>query len=99
MRCQRSRKQLRENPESAEQLLRDVKASLPGGLAPEEREDAAQAIILDILAGDLPPVVPAPCVLRRYTAAARCMTSDRFRFVSLSAPTRDGREFGETLAA
>jgi hypothetical protein len=47
----------------------------------------------------LAPRVSSSLILRRYAAAARGMSSDRFKFVSLSAPTRDGREFGDTLAA
>ena len=97
--CYRHRLRLRERPGAAMELRARIYSALPGHLAPDERDDAAQSIILDILAGKLAPVVPEPRVLRAYAAAARGMTSDRFRFVSLSQPTRDGREFGETLAA
>jgi hypothetical protein len=90
---------VRECPETAAALLRRIVAALPGYLTPDEREDASHSIYLDILAGALAPVVPASLILRRYAAAARGMVSDRFRFISLSEPTHDGREFGETLAA
>jgi hypothetical protein len=87
------------NPDAAAAFLAQIVAALPGYLVADEREDAAQSIYLDVLARKLPPVVPAPRALRRYAAEARGMTSDRFRFISLSEPTHDGREFGESLAA
>jgi hypothetical protein len=80
-------------------LLQGIAGALPRYLTPDEREDAAQQAMLDVLDGQLAPRVPEPSALRAYAARARGMTSDRFRFVSLSEPTRDGREFGETLAA
>lgn len=80
-------------------LLAQTTAALPNYLTPDERADAAQSIILDMLAAKLAPAVPTLNVLRRYAAEARSMASDRFKFISLSQPTRDGREFGETLAA
>jgi hypothetical protein len=89
----------RDRPAAIAALLRQTAAALPGYLAPDERADACQSIMLDVLTGKLPPRVPSSPVLRRYAAEARGMTSDRYRFISLSAPTRDGREFGETLAA
>jgi hypothetical protein len=73
--------------------------ALPGYLTADEREDAAQSIILDILAGRLAPRVPSARELREYVTGARGLANDRFKFVSLSQPTGDGREFGETLAA
>jgi hypothetical protein len=54
---------------------------LPGYLTPDEREDAAHSILLDILAGDLRPRDLTPHTLRRYVAQARGMTSDRFKFI------------------
>lgn len=78
-------------------LLSAVTARLPRYLSTDERDDAAQSIILDVLAGRLAPAVPPSVTLRRYAARARGMTSDRFCFVSLSEPTRDGRVLGETL--
>jgi tRNA(Ile2) C34 agmatinyltransferase TiaS len=97
--CGNLRRVLRDNPAKAAALLSHISAALPRYLTPDEREDAAQSIMLDILAAKLAPDVPAPLVLRRYAAEARGMVSDRFRFISLSQPTRDGREFGETFAA
>jgi hypothetical protein len=97
--CRVSRRALHESPETAAALLKRLAAALPAHLTPDEREDAAQSMILDMLAGRLAPVVPGPQLLRRYAAEARGMASDRFRFISLSQPTRDGREFGDTLAA
>lgn len=96
--CSDVQRRLRR-PETAAALLCKIAAALPAYLAPDEREDAAQSIMLDMLAGKLPPVTPTPHTLRRYAAAARGMVSNRFRFISLSEPTRDGREFGDTLAA
>jgi hypothetical protein len=95
----RGRRALRDNPEALNTLLRNIGAALPGYLTADEREDACQSIMLDIFAGRIPQRVPTPRELRRYAAGARGMSGDRFKFVSLSAPTRDGREFGETLAA
>jgi hypothetical protein len=90
---------LREHPEIITALMQKIRAALPGYLTPDEREDACQSIMLDILAGRLRQRVPERGALRRYAAEARGMAGDRFRFISLSAPTRDGREFGDTLAA
>jgi len=98
-RCQRGRRRLRESPDAAAALLGEIVAALPAYLSSDERSDAAQSIIADVLAGELAPRVPSSSELRRYARAARGMTSDHHKFVSLSAPTRDGREFGETLAA
>jgi hypothetical protein len=98
-RCSRARRRLRKSPDAAAELLKLITTALPGYLGPDEREDAAQSIMLDVLTGQLAPRVPSAQELRAYAAAARGMTSDRFRFVSLSQPMRDGREFGETLAA
>ncbi|MFL6285717.1 MAG: hypothetical protein ACJ74Q_21475 [Pyrinomonadaceae bacterium] len=98
-RCLHARRALRSDPATAAALLREIVAALPGYLSSDEREDAAQQIALDILAAKLAPRVPAPVVLRRYASEARGLTNNRFKFISLSAPTRDGREFGETLAA
>lgn len=97
--CRIARRRLRECPEAADALLTRTAAALPAYLSPEEREDAAQSIYLDILTGKLPPVAPTAHTLRRYATHARSMTNDRYRFISLSAPTPDGREFGDTLAA
>jgi len=98
-RCRTERRRVRSSADRAAALLAQLARSLPAHLTPEEREDAAQSIMLDILAGKLAPVVPGPIVLRRYAAGARGMSTDRYRFISLSAPMHDGREFGETLAA
>lgn len=98
-RCYRRRRVLRQCPETVAALLVRITASLPGYLTAEEREDASQSIMLDMLAGKLAAEVPEPETLKAYAGQARGMSGDRFRFVSLSAPTRDGREFGETLAA
>jgi hypothetical protein len=98
-RCLHARRSLRSDPAKASEFLKLITAALPGYLARDEREDAAQTIMLDMLAAKLAPRVPAPAVLRDYARAARGIGRDRFRFISLSAPTRDGREFGETLAA
>ena len=68
-------------------------------MTPDEREDAAQAIISDVLAGKVSPEGLTPRVLRGYAARAPSLVRDRFRFISLSQPTEDGREFGDTLAA
>jgi hypothetical protein len=97
--CRVSRRALRESPETAVALLCQVAAELPGYLTPDERDDAAQQVILDMLAGTLAPVVPGPHTLRRYATEARGLVSSRFRFISLSQPTHDSREFGDTLAA
>lgn len=78
-------------------LLKRIEAALPRSLPHDEREDARQSAALDVLAGRLSPERITPRSLRPYVLAARGMTRDRFRFVSLSSPTRDGREFGETL--
>lgn len=80
-------------------MLAHVTSRLPGYLMADEHEDAAHSILLDLLAGTLRPRDLTPLILRRYASAARGMASDPFRFISLSSPTRDGREFGETLAA
>jgi hypothetical protein len=98
-RCRTVRRRLRRSPDAAGSLLKMIVAALPGYLTPEEREDAAQSVMLDILAAKLAPYVPEPTALRRYAAQARGMVSDHFKFKSLSAPLRDGREFGETIAA
>jgi hypothetical protein len=97
--CYNRRRRLRRDSDTADALLREIAGSLPGYLTPDERDDAAQSVMLDILAARLAPCVPAPRTLRRYATAARGMSSDRFKFISLSQPTRDGREFGEGLAA
>lgn len=98
-RCRTVRRRLRRRPEEARELLARVTRALPSYLAPDERDDAAQSVMLDILAGRLAPYVPAPAALKGYASRARGMMRDGYRFKSLSAPTRGGREFGDTLAA
>ena len=98
-RCRATLRAVHKRPAAAAALLAQVTAALPGYLTPDEREDAAQSIMLDVLSGKLRPVVPAPDALRCYANEARGPMNDRFHFISLSAPTHDGREFGETLAA
>lgn len=88
-----------ERAAEAVRIFAVIKAMLPGYLTPEEREDARQSIALDVLTGELSPWAITPLVLRRYASRSRGMASNRFKFKSLSEPTRDGREFGETLAA
>lgn len=97
--CSVRRRAVRRNSDEAAAFVRQVAAALPGHLSHEEREDAAQSVYLDVLAAKLAPVVPSSLVLRRYASQARGMSGDRFRFISLSQPTRDGREFGDMLAA
>ena len=98
-RCSAQRRRLRKSPEAVAALLRLVNAALPHYLSPDEREDASQSIMLDILCGELSPEGLTPKVMRRYAARSLSMARDRFRFISLSQPTEDGREFGERLAA
>jgi hypothetical protein len=97
--CTAARRALRSDEAKATEFLRQVAAALPAYLTPDEREDAAQSVFLDILAAKLAPRLPAPVTLRTYAKAARGIGRDRFKFVSLSQPTRDGREFGEHIAA
>jgi hypothetical protein len=97
--CYGERKRLRGSPEALVRLLKLIDAALPAYLTPDEREDAAQEVMLDILAAKLAPRVPEPRVLRHYATRARALVRDPFRFISLSQPTEDGREFGDTLAA
>ena len=78
--------------------MASVGARLPSYLTPDEREDASQSIILDILSGELTDEL-TPQILRGYAARAVGMARDRFQFISLSQPTKDGREFGDHLAA
>lgn len=98
-RCPLLRRRLRESPEAAATLLKSIAGALPAYLTPDEREDAAQSIIADVLAAKFAPRVPSAADLRRYAREARGMVSDRYSFVSLSQPISNGREFGETLAA
>jgi hypothetical protein len=100
--CHNQRRRLRcqlSNEAEAAALLKQIAGRLPCYLSPDDREDAAQSIMLDILAGKLTADGLSPATLRAYAARAVGPARDRFRFISLSAPTRDGREFGETLAA
>jgi hypothetical protein len=102
--CVRERRAAREadrerRETEAARLLSSISARLPAYLTPDEKDDATQQVALDILAGTLAPADLTPGVLRAYASRARGMVRDRFRFVSLSAPTRDGRELGEMLAA
>ena len=85
--------------EEAVRLSAELAARLPSYLTLDERADARQSIALDLLTGKVRAERVTPALLREYAAEARGMASDRFRFISLSQPTRDGREFGETLAA
>jgi hypothetical protein len=96
-RCERLRREKREA--DALRVLAHVTSRLPGYLTPDEREDATHGVLLDLLAGTLRPRDLTPAVLRTYVSQARGMTSDRFKFVSLSEPTRDGRQIGDALAA
>lgn len=97
--CRTRRRRLRQEPDACAALLAQIADALPAYLAPDERDDAAQQVMLDVLAAKLPPVAPEARTLRRYARAARGMVSDRHRFISLSQPTRDGRTFGELIAA
>jgi predicted RNA-binding Zn-ribbon protein involved in translation (DUF1610 family) len=97
--CYGERKRLRRNSEALAELLRRIDAALPGCLPPDAREDASQAAALAVLKGSLSPRAVTPRTLAPFARAALGMTQDRFRFISLSQPTEDGREFGDTLAA
>lgn len=81
----------------AARLLASVSASLPRYLTPDEREDAAQSIILDVMTGELSPDGLTPPVLRSYASRARGMVRDGFCFISLSAPAGDRRTFEDLL--
>jgi hypothetical protein len=101
-RCQRrvcieARRERREA--EIARLAGDVAARLPRYLTLDEREDATQSIILDVLAGRVSQGELTPKTLRGYAARALSLVRDRFRFTSLSQLDEDGREFGDTLAA
>lgn len=98
--CRRCRtKQRKAREAEALRVLATLAESLPRYLTPDEREDAAQSIALDILAGRLAADALTPKALRSYVAAARGLANNRFKFISLSQPTSDGRTFGDLLAA
>ncbi len=96
-RCYNRRRKLRECPEAAAALLKQIDAALPGNLWAEEREDARQAAFAAVLAGRLSPERITRESLRPFTRDARGMGRDGYRFVSLSAPLGDGLTFGDTL--
>lgn len=85
---------------AAEKLLRDVAALIPAGLPADVREEAAQAIIVDILARKLTRKRLDAQTVRRYIRAAYGLR-DPLRFRSLDAPVShsDLRTLGESLAA
>jgi hypothetical protein len=102
--CARTRREEREGArvlreQEAVSLSAALAARLPLYLSPDEREDARQSIALDLLTGKITPGRITPALLREYARDARSLSNDRFKFISLSAPMRDGREFGDTLAA
>jgi hypothetical protein len=91
------RRQLRDEAETAA-LLKRIAGSLPGYLSPDEREDASQSIMLDILSGALSPEGLTPKALRGYAAKAIGMARNRFKFISLSTPLPRGGVFGDLLS-
>ena|GEM_PF-3702976 len=62
-------------------LLASVAARLPAYLTPDEREDAAQAALLDVLAGRVRPGRLTAKALKGYAARAVGMARDRFKFI------------------
>jgi hypothetical protein len=82
-----------------EQFLASLASRLPRHLAPDEREDVSQSIMLDILSGAITPDDLTPQILRGYASRAVGMARNGFKFISLSQPTAEGREFGDHLAA
>jgi hypothetical protein len=94
--CARLGRQRREAAAAA--LLESVTSRLPRYLTADEREDARQSIVLDLLSGELSPDELTTARLRRYAARAVSLVRSP-KFISLSQRTPDGRELGETIAA
>jgi len=85
---------------AAAKLLRDIASLVPMGLPADVREEAVQAITVDILAHKLARESLDSRTVRRYIRAAYGLR-DPLRFRSLDAPVshNDGRTLGESLAA
>jgi hypothetical protein len=66
-------------------LLTALSARLPGNLSSEEREDARHELLVAMLEGSI-GVTPTRREVSQVTLAARGLTANRFKFVSLDAP-------------
>jgi hypothetical protein len=84
----------------AAKLLRDVAALIPAGLPADVREEAAQAIVVDLVARKLTRRQLDARTVRAYVRAAYGLR-EGYRFRSLDAPASPGdeRTLGELLAA
>jgi hypothetical protein len=91
---------LRKPKPTGEELLMMVASVLPTGLPSEIREEAGQAIVLDLLRRKVTPeTLKDPRLVRRYVRAAYGL-QDSFRFHSLDAPVNDGAcNLGDLIAA
>lgn len=99
-RCHRCLNSLRRQRQAdALRLMSSIQDRLPRYLTPDEREDARQSVVLDLLSGEITPDELTPARLRSYAARAVGMTRNPYKFVSLSQPTADRCEFGDHLAA
>jgi hypothetical protein len=86
--------------EAAAKLLRDVAARIPAHYPTEIREEAAQAIVFDLVTRKLTRKMIDARTVRRYVSAAYGLRS-AWRFRSLDAPVSadDARTLGELLVA
>jgi hypothetical protein len=83
---------------AARELMRYAASRIPAHLPADVREEAAQAIAVDLIAGQIARDELSPLAVRRYVRDAYGLRG--FRFRSLNAPvTDDGRTLGELLAA
>jgi hypothetical protein len=84
---------------AARDLMLYATSRIPAHLPADVREEAAQAIAVDLLAGQIARDDLSPPAVRRYVSDAYGLQGYRFR--SLDAPVRDGdgRTLGELLAA
>jgi hypothetical protein len=80
---------LTEEERAGREILSFAASVLPKILAPEIREDAMQAICLDLIAGNIEAgELKDRRIVGRYIADARGL-NDRFRFISTDAPIGD----------
>jgi hypothetical protein len=74
---------------TGDELIKCAASALPKTLTLEAREDAIQAMCLDLIAGNIEvEALKEKRVVNRYIADARGL-NDRFRFVSMDAPIGD----------
>jgi hypothetical protein len=77
-------------------LLAFVFEVIPANLPAEVREEAAQALALDLLKKRRRRSTLTPKVVRKYVRDAYGFSNSK-RFISLEAPTRGGSPFGAML--